>query len=152
MKNSSVVWIYLSAAIALVGVVIHVAAIVGGAPWYAYFGAPPAIVESARNGTWLAPVSCAVIAALMALCAAYALSALGRIWRLPLLRLMLGAMAGVCLLRALILLPLAIVHPELRNAFEVGAAIVWGLAGAGFAVAWRSARSAKTHPPSFTAA
>lgn len=131
-------WIHLSAAIALAGVAIHFAAIFGGADWYAYFGAPPVIVESARVGTWLAPVSCAVIAGLMALCAAYAFSALGVIRRLPLLRFMLGAIAGVCLVRALILVPLAIGHPELRNAFEVGAAIVWGLAGIGFAVAWRT--------------
>ena len=152
MKKSGAVWIYLAAAIALVGVVIHVAAIVGGAEWYAYFGAPPPIVESARAGTWLAPVSCAAIAALMALCAAYAFSALGHIRRLPLLRLMLGGMAGVCLLRALILVPLAINHPELRNAFEFGAAFVWGLAGVGFAVGWRNTRLAKAVPGSLRAA
>jgi hypothetical protein len=35
------------------------------------------------------------------------------------------------------LLPvLAIPHPELRNTFEVVAALVWGLAGLGFAVAF----------------
>lgn len=148
MKKTGATWVYLAAIIALVGVAIHVAAIFGGAAWYAYFSAPPVVVESARAGTWLAPVSCAVIAGLMALCAAYAFSALGHIRRLPLLRLMLGSMAGVCLLRALILLPLAISHPELRNAFEIGAALVWGLAGVGFAAAWRGTRSSNAHPGS----
>lgn len=131
--------VHLAAAIALVGVAIHLAAIFGGADWYAYFGAPPVIVESARAGTWLAPVSCAVIAGLMGLCAAYACSALGVIRRLPLQRFMLGAMASVCLIRALILIPLAVNHPQLRNPFEIGAAIVWGLAGIGFAAGWMMA-------------
>lgn len=104
------------------------AAIVGGASWYAFFGAPPAVVASARAGTWLAPASAAAIAALMALCAVYACSALGVVRRLPLLRTVLFAIATVCLLRGAILVPLAWLHPELRNTFDVVAA-----AGAGFA-------------------
>lgn len=135
-------WVYLAAAIAAVGVAIHLAALVAGPGWYVFFGAPPRIVESARAGTWLAPVSATVIAGLMALCAAYALSALGRIRQLALLRPGLAAIAAVCLLRALILPPLAIEHPELRNIFEFAAAAVWGLAGVGFAVGFRFARAA----------
>ena len=48
---------------------------------------------------------------------------------------MLGGMAGVCLLRAVVIVPLAINHPQLRNTFEVVSAVIWGLAGAGFLVA-----------------
>jgi nitrate/nitrite transporter NarK len=53
---------------------------------------------------------------------------------------MLAGMASVCLLRALILLPLAVTHPELRNTFEIVAALVWGLAGVGFVVGYRHSR------------
>lgn len=141
MKNTTI-WIYLAAAIALVGVAIHLGAIIGGAGWYSYFGAPPRIVESAKSGTLLAPVSAALIAALMALCAAYAFSALGLIKRMPLLRLALAGIASVCLFRSLVLLPLSINHPELRNTFEILAAIVWGLAGVGFLVGYYHARLA----------
>ncbi|WP_137939003.1 hypothetical protein [Chitinivorax sp. B] len=133
-------WIRLAAAIATFGVTIHLAAIAGGPSWYAFFGAPPLIVASAREGTWLAPVSTAGIAALMGICAIYACSASGLVRRLPLLRPMLASMAAVCLIRGFILIPLAINHPELRNAFEVIAAIVWATAGAGFAVGFRSTR------------
>ncbi len=111
----------------------------GGPEWYAFFDAPPPVVASARAGTMLAPVASLIIAGLMALCAAYAVSALGLIRALPLPRFMLGGMAGVCLLRALIWLPLAIVDPELRTTFQVVAATVWGLAGVGFAIAFRNA-------------
>jgi hypothetical protein len=36
--------------------------------------------------------------------------------------------------RALLLPPLAMTHSELRNTFEVVAALLWGLAGIGFAL------------------
>lgn len=132
MKKTYSIWIYLAGIIALIGVAIHVAAILAGASWYAYFGAPASVVQSARDGTWLAPVSALVIAGLMAICAAYAFSALGVIRRLPLLRTGLAGIAIICLLRALVLWPLMINHPALRNTFEIVAAIVWGLAGVGF--------------------
>lgn len=134
MKNASTSWILLAAGIAAIGVIIHLAAIVGGPAWYAFFGAPPQIVASARNGTWLAPVSTAAIALLMGLCAIYACSAAGLIRRLPLLRPALASIATVCLVRGFLLIPLAIQHPELFNTFEVIAALVWATAGFGFAL------------------
>ncbi len=132
MKNLYARLTCLAVAISLVGVAIHVAAIVGGPSWYAFFGAPPQIVASAQAGTWLAPLSTAGIAVLMGVCAAYACSALGLVRRLPLLRTMLAGIAAICLLRALILVPLAVTHPELLNLFEVVAALIWGTAGIGF--------------------
>lgn len=143
MKNFPKYWIYLAGIIALIGVAIHIAAIFGGPEWYAYFGAPPQIVQSAREGTWLAPVSTMIITILMAICAAYAFSALGVIRRLPLLRTGLVGMATVCLIRFLILWPLMINHPELRNTFEIVAAIVWGMAGVGFVFGFRMVHSQK---------
>ena len=138
---------YLALAIALFGVAIHLGAVVGGESWYAFFGAPAAVVESARAGTWLAPVSAMVIAGLMAICAAYACSVLGLIRRLPLLRPGLASIAAVCLVRALALVPLAFSHPELRNAFEIIAAIVWGLAGVGFAAGFLASRQPSALSP-----
>lgn len=129
----------LAAAIAAAGVLIHLGAILGGPAWFVFFGAPPAVVRSAEAGTWLAPVSTLLIAAAMGLCGLYAASALGWLRRLPLLRAGLAAMATVCLLRALVLVPLAWRHPALLNTFEVTAALVWGLAGLGLAQSFRLA-------------
>lgn len=140
MNTASTRWTLLAAVIASFGVAIHVATVVAGPSWYAFFGAPPVIVASARAGTWLAPVSTLVIAGLMAICAAYASSAAGLIPRLPLLSPGLFCMAAVCCLRALVLFPLAVTHPALLNTFELVAAAVWGLAGIGFAVAFRGSR------------
>jgi hypothetical protein len=136
MKTTSVFWPALAAAIATLGVAIHLAAIAGGPSWYAWFGAPPVIVASARAGTWLAPASAAGIAALMGVCAAYACSAIGYLPRLPWRRPVLAAIAAICLLRALLLVPLAIRFPALLTSFEIGAAMAWGSAGIGFAAAF----------------
>jgi hypothetical protein len=76
----------------------------------------------------------------MATCAWYACAALGMVRRPPLLRTGLAAMAAICLVRALILPPLAVTHPELRNTFEVAAAIVRDVAGAGFALGFAAVR------------
>lgn len=131
----------LAAWISGVGVLIHVLAIVGGPSWFAFFGAPPAIVRSAEAGTWLAPVGSLLIAAAMGLCGLYAASALGWVRRLPLLRFGLAAMAMVCLVRALALIPLGLWRPALLSTFEIVAALVWGLAGIGLAQSFRLARS-----------
>jgi hypothetical protein len=140
MTTTSGPWIQLAATIAIIGALIHVAAIPAGPAWYAWFGAPPAVVASARAGTWPAPVGAFVIAFLMATCAWYACAALGVVRRPPLLRTGLATMAAVCLVRALLMAPLAVTHPELRNAFEVAAALLWGLAGVGFALGAQAAR------------
>lgn len=132
MKNIYVRLTFLALLISLLGVAIHVAAMIGGPSWYAFFGAPPQIVASARDGTWLAPVSTTGVTALMGICAVYACSALGVVRRLPLLQTMLVAIATVCLLRSLVLVPIALVHPQLINVFEVVAALTWGAAGIGF--------------------
>lgn len=131
--------ILLAAGIAALGAAIHLGAIVGGPSWFAFFGAPPSIVASARDGTWQAPISAAVIAGLMAVCALYACSAAGLVRRLPLLRPALAGMAAVCLARGLALIPFSIKYPELINTFEVVAAIIWSIAGVGFAVGFRDA-------------
>ena len=130
-------WTLLAAAIAACGAVIHVVAIVGGADWYAFFRAPPVVVESAREGTWVAPVCALVIAALMAVCACYALSAAGMMRRLPFSRAALFSIAALCLLRGLLVIPLAVKRPDLVDTFEVVAAIVWAFAGIGFAAGFR---------------
>jgi hypothetical protein len=128
----------LSALISAIGVVIHVAAIFGGASWFYFFRAPPTVVASAQAGTWLAPTGALLIAVAMALCCAYALSAAQLIRRLPLLRWVLASMATVCILRVVVLIPVSIYRPVLIDTFEIIASTCWFLAGLGFLVGWRS--------------
>lgn len=126
--------VILAVLISLSGVVIHVGALFAGLPWFIFFHAPPSVVESYKAGTWLAPLTALAIAGLMGACAIYAASAIGWLRRPPLQRLGLATMAAICVVRSLLLPVLAVPHPELRNTFEIVAAVVWGLAGTGFAV------------------
>ena len=92
-----------------------------------------------------AVVGAVVIVALMATCAWYACAALAMVRRPPLLRTGLAVMAAICLLRAAAWRAAAwpapaVTHPELRNTFEVVAAIAWGLAGTGFALGYAAVR------------
>lgn len=61
--------------------------------------------------------------------------------RLPLLRPALVSISAVCLIRGLVLIPLAVRHPELVNSFEVAAAIVWAIAGVGFGVGFHATQA-----------
>ena len=137
--NSSRALVLFAVVIALAGVVIHVGAVFAGPSWFQFFNAPPSIVASARAGTWLAPASALVIAALMGVCALCGASATGLVGRFPLLRVGLTGMAVACLVRALLLPLLVVHHPELRTTFEVVSALIWGTAGVGFAAGVRIA-------------
>jgi putative oxidoreductase len=96
---------------AVAGAALHIAILVGGPDWYAFFGAPRGLVEMARAGNLRAPISCLVIAAFLALLAAYAFSGAGVIRRLPFLRLALGAIAAVLILRGVLFIPLIVWRP-----------------------------------------
>jgi hypothetical protein len=132
--------VYISILISLAGVVIHIGALFAGLSWLIFFRAPRSVIESFNAGTLLAPVGGLIIAGLMGMCGFYAASAISLVPRPPLQRTGLVVMAIICIVRALLLPVLAIHHSELYDTFEITAALVWGLAGVGFAFAFRQAK------------
>lgn len=122
----------LAAGIALFGALIHWVAPVMGPDWYAFLTSPAWVVESARNGSWEAPVGGLIIGALMFLCAVYAFSATGLIRQLPLLRTGLCLISAICSIRGLLLIPYLVKVPERLTAFDILASLVWLLAGLSF--------------------
>jgi hypothetical protein len=105
-------YLLLVGIIACAGSALHIAILFGGPDWYAFFGAPSGLVEMARAGNLRAPISCLVIAAFLAVLAAYAFSGSGVIHRLPLLRLGLASIAIVLILRGVLFIPLIIWRPS----------------------------------------
>lgn len=101
----------LAGVAAAAGAVLHIAILIGGPDWYAFFGAPRGLVEMARAGNPRAPISCLVIAGFLSVLAAYAFSGAGLIRRLPLLRPGLAATATVLLLRGALFVPLILWRP-----------------------------------------
>ncbi|PHR93654.1 MAG: hypothetical protein COA69_03170 [Robiginitomaculum sp.] len=90
----------------LVGAIVHIMGLIAGPEWIRFLGAPDLVVESARQRTWLAPVSTLVIAGVLCVWAAYALSGAGVLRKLPLLRTVLAVTAVIFVVRGVIFLPL----------------------------------------------
>ena len=100
---------FISAAILLVaGAAVHVAAYLAGPAWLATLGAPPSVIDSARDGGWLAPAGTFAIAALLAVLAAYCLGGAGIVRRLPMTRSVLILFATIFVLRGLLVGPVLI--------------------------------------------
>lgn len=125
------------AGIATLGALLHLACIAGGPAWFQFLHAPPAIVRSAEEGTWLAPLSTTALALAMLLAAAFALSLAGIGPRLPLARAAVIAVAAVCALRVLAGGLILLRRPDLFSLFEMvasgvflAAAVTYGIGAA----------------------
>ena len=104
-------YIILTGIIALIGALLHIAIMIGGPDWYAFFGAPEGLVQMARAGNLRAPISCLIIAGILFVFAAYAFSATGLIKRLPLQRTITGLIAIVLIMRGVIFIPMILWSP-----------------------------------------
>jgi hypothetical protein len=155
-------YLHLVGLAAVAGAALHVAILFGGPDWYAFFGAPAGLVEMARSGNLRAPISCLVIASLLALIAAYAFSGAGVVRRLPFLRLGLGSIAAVLILRGVLFIPLVVWRPgalsgvcDCRNvdAFLIVTSALCLVMGVGFALGSVAAPddSFKLRPPAAAA-
>ena len=122
----------LAAAISLFGAVIHFAAPWLAPEWYAFLQAPPKVVASAQAGTWFAPAGAAAIGVLMFICCLYALAGAGRLRWLPFVQMAQGAIAAICLLRGLLVVPYLYKFPDRAWTFDVIASLIWLAAGLGF--------------------
>jgi hypothetical protein len=91
---------------------LHVAIPIGGPSWYAFFGAPRRLVEAARLGDPRAALTCAAIACILFVFAAYAFSGSGVIPKLPLLKPALAFMAAVFLVRGIAFVPAILIAPS----------------------------------------
>lgn len=116
--------------IAAATAVWHLLCIVGGSSWYAFARAPQIVINSAKQGTLLAPVSTAVIASLMFTCTAYAFSGAGLIKKIPLIKSALVTIAFICLARALSTVPYLISSP--LDIWELVASSGWLFVGVCF--------------------
>lgn len=81
--------------------VAHLGCIVFGAPWYRFLGAGEQMAQLDLAGHWYPTVASLVIAGMLFIWSAYALSGAGLIRRLPLLRPVLAIVTGIFLLRGI---------------------------------------------------
>lgn len=117
--------------IAFASAIWHLLCILGGPSWFAFARAPQAIIDSAQQGTWLAPIGTIFVASLMAACTVFAFSAAGIIGKVPLLKPALITIAVLCILRGLIAIPLLMTTIDI---WETVASSVWFYVGICFSL------------------
>jgi putative oxidoreductase len=87
---------------------LHLAIILGGPDWYRFFGAGEAMARLAARGSSYPTVITAGIAVILGVWMLYALSGVGLIRRLPLLRLVLPLIAALYLARGILGVPVVL--------------------------------------------
>ena len=111
----------------------HLLMIVGGPSWYAFARAPQYIVDSAKEGTFIAPLGAVAIAALMFICTAYSFSGAGLFGKIPLLKLALPIISFICLARGLYISPI-FYSLKVLGTWHLVASSVWFFVGVCFLI------------------
>ncbi len=139
MNKNKVGLLFLSiaAVIAILTALAHMSCIFLGESCYRSQLAPDVIIQSAVNGTLLAPVVTTLISSLFLLCAIYALSAVNIIMKLPLLKTAIYSISILCILRGLATIPLSLIYPEMVTSFSIIAGAIWFISGALFFLGFR---------------
>ena len=96
---------------------VHLGCIAFGAPWYRFFGAGEQMAQLALRDHWYPTAMALTIASVLSVWSLYALSGAGVIRRLPYVRAVLVAVAGVYLLRGVAFLPMLTYFPGRSMAF-----------------------------------
>ena len=139
MNKNKVGQLFLSivAGIAILTAIAHISCVFLGENCYRSQLAPEVIIQSAVNGTLLAPVGTTFISLLFLLCAIYALSAAKIIIKLPLLKTAIYSISILCILRGLATIPLSLTYPEMVSSFSIIAGALWFISGVLFFLGFR---------------
>ena len=119
--------------IASAAAIWHLLCIWGGPSWFAFARAPKQLIDSAQQGTLLAPVSTVIVAGLMFSCAVFAFSAVGLIRKVPLVKPALITIALLCTMRGLIGIPTFVTAAGV-DIWQIVASTVWLYVGVCFIV------------------
>ncbi|MBB6521775.1 hypothetical protein [Pseudoteredinibacter isoporae] len=140
--NIGVTSLILGALISIFTAMAHISCIYFGPACYKAQMAPPEIVQSAIDGTWLAPIGTLLVSFIFLLCAGYALSAAKLLKKLPFLKLAIYVISFICIIRGVATLPLSIAFPDMVSAFSIAAGVIWLLTGLLFFFGYRHSDTA----------
>jgi hypothetical protein len=114
----------IGAALSAVAALLHLCIIFGGPAWYRFFGAGERMASGAAAGHLYPPIVTLLIACVLGVWAAYALSGAGVLQPLPLLAWVLPAITAVYLLRGLVALALFVFKRRRLTAFWVWSSLI----------------------------
>ena len=118
MRSTPDRFLIAGASLSALAALLHLGCIAFGGPWYRALGAGERMARMAEAGHWYPTAAALVIAGVLLVWAAYALSGAGAIRKLPLTRLALCLITGVYLLRG-------IAFPVLMPYFPGNSTAVW---------------------------
>lgn len=114
----------IAAAFSAIAALLHVGIVIGGAPWYRFFGAGERMASAAATGRVYPAIVTLGIATVLALWSAYALSGAGIIAPLPSLRWALITITVIYLVRGLAIVPLLVFARSRSTPFLVWSSLV----------------------------
>lgn len=117
MKRTPDAFLVAGAALSALAALLHLGCIAFGAPWYRALGAGERMAQLDLAGHWYPTVATLVIAGMLLVWSAFALSGAGVIRRWPLTRAALCAITGVYLLRGVAFAPLMAYFPGNSTTF-----------------------------------
>lgn len=132
----------LAAIVAFSTALAHFSCIFFGPECYSAQMAPKFIVESAQQGTIVAPIGAILAAILFIIPGCYALSGAHIIRKLPLLKLGIYTIATLCIIRGLLPIQLWLRKPDKVTDVVLYVGIVWLVAGLFYLFGYRSANKA----------
>ncbi|MGI0119618.1 hypothetical protein [Zooshikella sp. RANM57] len=145
MNNKGVWALVIAAIITISTAVAHMSCIFLGPSCYSAQMAPQVVIQSAIDGTLIAPITTVFISILFITCGVFALSGAGILKKLPLLKLALASIATLCLLRGISTLPLSLLYPDKVSMFSISAGIVWFITGGLFMYGWICTHHVRTN-------
>ncbi|WP_049622346.1 hypothetical protein [Frateuria defendens] len=114
----------VAGSLSLLASALHVAVLFGGPAWYRRFGAGERIARLAEAGHWYPVVVTSFVALMLLVWAGYAFSGASLLPRFPLLKPALCAIAGVYLLRGLVIVPMVLFAFDRVTGFWVWSSLV----------------------------
>lgn len=142
-------WVLYAALGCAAGSLLHIVAIFAGPEWFDFLGAPPEYGQMMRDGNYVYPVVVTLmIAAMLAVWAAYAASVLSPKKPLPYARLICGFVAAIFLIRGVLGIPITLFFltksgPTAMTLFHIAASVFVLTLGWGFVAAFRQMKVEK---------
>lgn len=132
------VFLIVAALIVMGTAIAHLSCIVLGPQCYSLQMAPPSIIDSAQQGTLLAPLGTVLVSSVFVAFGLYALSAARIIRKLPLLNLAIYAISILFVIRGLLPTQLWLRHPERVSDAIVYVGCAWLATGLMYFLGYRN--------------
>ena len=132
-------WLIVAGGLSAAASLAHFGVILGGAPWYRFFGAGEGMARLAEAGSPRPTLITLGIAAVLAVWAAYGFAGAGLIRPLPLMQPALVAISAVYLVRGLAPVPVLLVRNGRVSPFWIWSSLIVLVLGIAYAVGtWKA--------------